>query len=105
MPPDQVCHRCGSTDPNYTFEPVSGHGVIRSWTTVRQAFLPGFADDVPFVLVDVELAEPGEVRLIGRLLDGPEASPRLGAPVRVDWERVDDDVAVPAFVLAEGVAA
>ena len=32
---------------------MSGRGVVRSWTVVRQSFLPGF--DVPFVLVDVEL--------------------------------------------------
>ena len=36
---------------------------------MRQSFLQGF--DVPFVLVDVELVEQADLRLIGRLLDGP----------------------------------
>ncbi|CUU57019.1 hypothetical protein Ga0074812_11034 [Parafrankia irregularis] len=73
LPPDQACPHCGSTDPDYAFEPVSGRGTVRSWTVIRQSGLPGFAAEVPFVLVDVELAEQPELRMIGRLLDGPAA--------------------------------
>ena len=99
IPPDQTCPHCHSTDPAFVFEPVSGRGVVRSWTTIRQSFLPGFAADVPFVLVDVELVEQAELRLIGRLLDGPDAPVRVGDRVRVAFEDVAPDVAVPAFVL------
>jgi uncharacterized protein len=67
---------------------------------MRQSFLPGF--DVPFVLVDVELAAQPDVRLIGRLVDGPDAPLRLGAAVRLTFEDIAPDVAVPAFVLADG---
>jgi hypothetical protein len=65
---------------------------------MRQSFLPGF-DDVPFVLVDVELADPPGMRLIGRLLDGPDAHLRAGAPVRLAFEDLGPGVSVPAFVL------
>lgn len=98
MPPDVVCTACGSTDPRYEFTAVSGRGVVRSWTVVRQAFLPGF--DVPFVLVDVELAEQPGLRLVGRLLDGVDADLYLGAHVRVAFEDITDEIAVPAFELA-----
>jgi uncharacterized protein len=98
-PPDVVCPHCGSTDPGFAFEPVSGRGIVRSWTVVRQSFLPGFADDLPFVLVDVELADQPELRVIGRLLDGPAAPLALGAPVRAAFEDVAPGVAVPAFTL------
>jgi uncharacterized OB-fold protein len=97
MPPDVVCIACGSTDPAYDFTPVSGRGVVRSWTVVRQAFLPGF--DVPFVLVDVELSEQAGLRHIGRLLDGVEADLHIGAQVRVAFEDLADGIAVPAFEL------
>lgn len=97
MPPDVVCTACGSTDPRYEFTAVSGHGVVRSWTVVRQAFLPGF--DVPFVLVDVELDEQADLRLIGRLLDGDDATLRLGARVRTAFEDLTENIAVPAFEL------
>jgi uncharacterized OB-fold protein len=97
IPPDLVCPHCGSTDPRFAFEPVSGRGTVRSWTVVRQSFLPGF--DVPFLLVDVELAEQPELRMIGRLLDGPGTRLSVGDPVAVAFEDVTDDVAVPAFTL------
>jgi uncharacterized OB-fold protein len=96
-PPDVTCERCGATDPAFTWEPVSGRGTVRSWTIVRQSFLPGF--ETPFLLVDVELEEQAELRLIGRLLDGPDAQVRLGAPVTVAFEDLAAGVAVHAFRL------
>lgn len=98
-PPDLVCPHCGSIHPDWSFEPVSGHGVIRSWTVVRRSFLPGF--DVPFVLVDVELTDVDpDLRLIGRLLGAPATTALpIGSRVRVAFEDVAPGVAVPAFVL------
>jgi hypothetical protein len=98
-PPDVICPHCGSTDPGFEFQRVSGRGSLRSWTVVRQAFLPGFEADLPFVLVDVELALQPGLRLIGRLLDGPDAPLVLGARVRVAFEDVATGVAIPAFAL------
>ncbi len=100
LPPDVTCPHCGTTEPGFEFVPVSGRGVVRSWTVVRQAFLPGFAADLPFVLVDVELAEQSELRLIGRLVDGVDAPLRQGAAVTVAFEDLAPDVALPAFELA-----
>lgn len=107
LPPDVVCPNCGTGAPAWEFVPLSGRGTVRSWTVMRQSFLPGFEDDVPFVLVDVELAEQSELRLIGRLLDGvtvlAEDGPlRIGAPVEVAFEDVADGVSVPAFTLSDG---
>jgi uncharacterized protein len=99
LPPDVVCTACGSTDPAFEFTAVSGQGVVRSWTVVRQAFLPGFDRELPFVLVDVELAEQADLRLIGRLLDGVDAELRLGAEVRVAFEDLTAEIALPAFEL------
>jgi uncharacterized OB-fold protein len=101
IPVDVVCPHCHSTDPAFAFEAVSGRGVIRSWTTVHQSFLPGFDDDLPFVLVDVELDEQPELRLIGRLLDGSEVGLGIGDRVRVQFEDLAPGVAVPAFELED----
>ena len=86
-------------DPDYEFTPVSGRAVVRSWTVVRKAFLPGFDAELPFVLVDVELAEQADLRLIGRLLDGVDAQLGIGAEVRVAFEDLTAEIAVPAFEL------
>ena len=99
IPPEVVCPECGSTDPGFVAEPVAGGGTVRSWTVVRDAFLPGFAGDLPYVLVDVELdAQPG-LRTIGRLVDGPDAPLRTGDRVTVTFDELAAGVMVPAFAL------
>ena len=100
LPPDSVCPHCGSTSPEFEFVSVSGRGIVRSWTIVRQSFLPGFDDLLPFVLLDVELEEQSELRMIGRLLDGIGAELRIGTTVVAAFEDVTPEVSVPAFELA-----
>lgn len=100
MPPDVVCPHCRTSDPRFEFTPVSGRGTVRSWTVVRQALLPGFEKELPFVLVDVELVEQADLRLIGRLLDGVGAQLNVGDVVVVGFEDLAPGVAVPAFELS-----
>lgn len=101
IPPGQACPACGTTDPDYSWTEASGTGTIRSWTVIRQTFLPGFDDDLPYLLVDVELAEQAELRMIGRLLDGPEAAVHTGARVTAAFEDLESGISVPAFRLNE----
>jgi uncharacterized OB-fold protein len=75
-----------------------------TWTIVRQAFLPGFHADVPYVLVMVELVEQAGLRLVGRLVDGVDAPLRIGAAVEVVIEDRGPGAAVPAFALADAAA-
>jgi uncharacterized protein len=98
-PPDVVCPHCHSADPGFVWTAVSGRGRIRSWTVMRQSFLPGFDASVPFVLVDVELDEQPELRLIGQLTDGPDAPLRIGSRVSVVFEALSPDISVPEFAL------
>lgn len=99
-PPGVACSHCLSTDPAFTFAPVDGRGTVRSWTVLRDSFLPGFASDIPFVLVDVELDAQADLRLIGRLVDGPDAPLHVGDRVVAVFDDLAEGVAVPAFALA-----
>jgi len=101
-PPDVVCAQCMSPDPSFSFVRVSGRGRIRSWTIMRDAFLPGFRDDVPWVVVDVELEEQAGLTVISRLADGPDANLALGAAVRVVFRDVAPGIALPEFELVAG---
>jgi uncharacterized OB-fold protein len=97
-PPDVTCPNCNSLDPRFTWEPVSGSGKVRSWTVIRHSFLSGF--ELPFLLVDVQLDEHPQVRLIGRLVDGPDTPLALGNAVSVTFDNLAPGVAVPAFTTA-----
>ena len=97
LPPTLVCAGCGTVGADPEWAEVSGRGTVRSWTVVRQSFVPGFDGDLPFVLVDVELPEQAELRLIGRYLDGVDAPLALGQAVEVGFEDVAEGVAIPAW--------
>ena len=95
FPPDITCPNCRSLEPAYTYEEVSGRGTVRTWTVVRQSFLQGF--DTPFVLVDVQLDDHPQIRMIGQLVDGADTPLRLGDPVDLTFQDLAPGVSVPAF--------
>lgn len=99
LPPDVTCPHCQSPEPDFKFEPVSGRGKVRTWTVIRHSFLSGV--EVPFLLVDVQLDEQPHIRMVGRLLDGPEAELHIGDGVAVAFEQLSPEFAVPAFTLAD----
>jgi uncharacterized protein len=99
LPPTPVCPNCATTEPRYDYEVVDGAGVVRSWTVVRDAFLPGFGSEVPYVLVDVQLRAEPSIRMIGRLLDGPDVELQIDCRVNLAFEWPAAGVAVPAFTL------
>ncbi len=67
---------------------------------MRRSFLSGFDEILPYVIVDVELAEQPELRTLGRLLDGPDVPLAIGAAVQVAFEDREPGVSIPAFTLA-----
>ncbi|TYB42380.1 hypothetical protein FXF69_31690 [Actinomadura chibensis] len=77
FPDSPVCPDCLSGSASW--EAVSGAGTIWSWCTMHQKYFAAFADEVPYQLVYVRLAEGPLV--ISTLVDGsPE--PRVDQPVR-----------------------
>jgi uncharacterized OB-fold protein len=101
IPPDVVCPHCGSTGGGFTFTTLTGRGVVRSWTVMHHSFLPGFDELVPFVLVDVELEDQADLRVIARLIDGPDAPLHLGDRVVTAFEDLAPGVTIPAFALEQ----
>lgn len=97
-PPDVTCPNCHSLEPQFAFEPVSGRGNVMTWILVRHSFLGGF--ELPFLLVDVQLDEHPHIRLIGRLIDGPDTVLKIGDSVTVAFDDLAPGVAVPAFTRA-----
>lgn len=87
--PRVLCERCYS----FAVEPVesSGLGTVHSWTVAHHPFDPAFADQVPYVLVTVDMAEG--VRVLGRL----HGEPAMGAEVRIGFEPGPDGTPQPAF--------
>lgn len=91
--PRNMCAACGSSE--WEWAASSGRGKIYSWTVAHQAMHPALADEVPYVVVVVELEEG--VRMVSRTRDIAPGELALDLPVRVRFERVSDQFVLPFF--------
>jgi uncharacterized OB-fold protein len=71
---------CLSPAAQFSFVPVSQRGRLRTWTIMRDAFLPGFRADVPWVVGEAERDDAPGVRLLARLIDGASATLQIDTP-------------------------
>ena len=101
--PAAECPGCGAGEPRWV--PVSGRATLFSWAVLRRAFLPAFADMVPFVTALVALDEDPAVRLCTYIVDAEPDALRADAPVHVTFRPLsfptvpDRAVPVPMFRL------
>lgn len=91
--PRESCPACGAFD--WTWERSSGKGRVYSWTVIHRALHPGFAADVPYAAVIVELAEG--VRMVSQVVGLPPEKLRLDLPVEVVFDHVTPEVTLPKF--------
>lgn len=75
------CGDCGSWDQEWLERPL--HGAVYSWTRTWYAFdrTQERAEDVPYVVVLVEIPETDGARVLG-VLSGSEDGLRIGAAVQ-----------------------
>lgn len=91
--PRESCAACGSF--TWSWQRSSGKGQVFSWTVIYRALHPGFAEDVPYAAVVIELEEG--VRLVSHVLDVSPEELRLGLPVEVVFDDVTPEVTLPKF--------
>ena len=99
QPPGPVCRTCGSDDLAPSV--VAGTGVVVGYTVNQHPWHPDFA--LPYVIAIVAIDEDPRVRLTTNLVDVDPAEVRVGLPVHVRFEHVED-VWLPVFTPRPGVA-
>ncbi|MFD8993681.1 Zn-ribbon domain-containing OB-fold protein [Streptomyces abikoensis] len=105
FPPRPCCPRCQSFAGEW--HRVSGRGRIWSYVLPHPPLLPAYADQAPYNVVVVELADAPGIRLVGNLVAAPDAALdsvdpsrlRVGAPVRVAFAELAPGVTVPRWLL------
>ena len=93
-PPRILCGACGSD--RWQWQPVSGRGVVYSWTVTHQALVPPFADDLPYAVVVVELEEGP--RLVTAVRAIAPADLRLGLGVELRIAPLSNTIGLHYFV-------
>jgi len=96
-PPQPVCPECLSKDLGVAA--VSGRAELLTYTVNHQPWIPGFPP--PYVVCIVEIEEQKGLRITSNLLDCEPDDIRIGMPVQVRFEQIDD-VWLPLFAPAEG---
>lgn len=92
-PPRVMCARCGSDA--WAWERASGRGRVYTWTVTHQALVPGWADEVPYAVVVVELEEG--VRLVSAVREVAPSELRIGMEVEVAFVKASDAVGLHWF--------
>lgn len=98
-PPRPLCHRCGGTDFDQHAVPEL-RGEVATWTIVRRAFHPWFAERVPYGIAVVDTT--AGLRLTGWYAGVEVDALSSGLPVRGSVESLGD---APALVWRPEVAA
>ncbi len=96
FPAREFCSECLSYKAEWA--KMSGEGVIFSFNIMHQVYDPGFADEVPYAVVVVQLKEGA--RFLSNLVGVKPHDVRIGMPVRVVFEDVSDEVTLPKFAPA-----
>ena len=91
--PQPMCPDCHSVD--FDWAPVTGRGVIYSYTVAHRAFHPAWKDDVPYVLATIELEEG--VRMLTDLIGIDPNTVKIGQRVEVYFKELPGQGMMPRF--------
>lgn len=90
-PPGPMCPSCLTASRGYVVSP--GRGRVFSYTVHHAPQIPG--KELPLLIAVVELDEGVRMTAELRGVSGDEVE--IGMPVRVDFDRIDDDLTLPVF--------
>jgi uncharacterized OB-fold protein len=91
--PREMCPECLSSDLKWTA--VSGKGTVYSYTIAEAPTHPTFAEDVPYVIAIVELAEGP--RIATNITGCTPDAVQVGMPVEVTFDDVTPEITLVKF--------
>jgi uncharacterized OB-fold protein len=92
-PASRVCPSCLSGESEWVA--VSGEGTVFSFVVFHRAYHPAREGRVPYNVSLIELKE-GPI-LLSNVVDVDNDTLQVGQPVKVAFEKVDDDLSIPVF--------
>ena len=89
--PRPMCDACHSLEVRWIES--SRQGRLYAWTEVHHPFVPGFREEIPYVMATVELEEG--VRLQCQMLGAEADALKLDLPVEIVFREVQDGLVLP----------
>ena len=94
-PPTPSCPHCGSVDVDW--RDVSGTGTVFSYTVAHHAVHKALKGHGPYNVVVVQLDGADDVRLVSNLVDAGTDDIRIGEPVSLFWDAIENGMFLPRF--------
>ncbi|MGW3668649.1 bifunctional MaoC family dehydratase N-terminal/OB-fold nucleic acid binding domain-containing protein [Streptomyces sp. NPDC005141] len=90
------CGACGS--PDWDTVESGGEGTVYSYVVMHHPPFPAF--DPPYAVGLIQLAEG--VRIVSNVVGVPHDQVRIGMPVRLEFQRYDEELELPVFRAVDG---
>lgn len=100
-PPGPACANCGSQDVTWEEMGDDVQAKIYTYVISYRPFLPGFQDDLPLVIAQAQLNNALEVKIMCNLLECDAKDVYVGMPVKMIWQDITDDRALPQWAPAD----
>lgn len=91
--PRSHCPECLTNE--YSWTEASGRGTLYSYTVARRPTSAEFAEDVPYIIASVQLAEGP--RMTSWLVEADPDNVKIEGPVELVWDDVSEELALPCF--------
>lgn len=91
FPPGPACQVCDAYDRGHVV--AAGTGTVFSYVVHRHPPVPG--KELPIVIALIDLDEG--VRMVGEVVDVAADEIAIGTRLRVDFNRVDDELTLPVW--------
>lgn len=95
FPINEGCPRCLSDA--FHWQPLSGRGTVHAYIVIHQVYDPVFAQDVPYNVALVQLAEGP--RMFSNVVGVPNDAVKVGDALEVVFEAVTAEITIPRFRL------
>jgi len=95
--PRIACPNCLSMEHHWV--DLSGDGTVYSYSIVWRPQHPAFLPMVPIILAAIQLAEG--ILIVSNIVNSAPEAVRIDMPVRVVFDRVSEQIALPKFEPAE----
>ena len=99
-PPGPSCKNCGSTRMSWESFGSDVNATLYTHVISYRPFLPGFQHDLPLIIAQAQLDEAPEVKIMCNLLECNEDEVKIGMPLKMTWQDITEDRALPQWVPA-----
>lgn len=100
-PPGPACPACGSPETEWELLGSDITATVYSYVVSYRPFLPGFQHDLPTIITVASLDKAPEVMVMANILNCDAENVEIGMPLKMTWEDITEDRALPQWVPAE----